>query len=278
MRLFALLALHALPACGSPSAPAPPPPADARPRIAKIGEHQVDIIVAGEHFTTLSEDELAAGTRLDLLVSKYPYASWTTIELRGPDKDPVLLMHPADGYAGLLPRVGYRAGTRTPAFELSAAWGDASERYDGVDEIRIEIAPPERSALDALRAGCTKHEKGMEKAPKPPKRWHGRAYQFNTQTNWVYDMTLDLSDGPLGEPIGVIRAHGSYYDLFTTDCVSDLYRAPDRNGQRVAVERVRPGGCVDGTMTFVCDGPNLAIKSFYVSGQYVLYGTLSPQP
>lgn len=278
MRLFALLALHALGACGSPSAPPALPPADARPKIVPIGEHQVDIIVAGERFTTLSEDELAAGTRLDLLVSKYPYASWTTIELRGPDKDPVLLMHPAEGYAGLAPRVRYAPGTRTPMFELSASAGDPGERYEGVDEIRIEIAPPERSALDALRAGCTKHEKGMEKAPTPPKRWHGTGYQFNTDTHWTFDMTLDLSDGPIGEPVGVIRAHGRYYDYFTLDCMSDLYRAPDRNGQRVFIERVRPGPCVDGTTTLTCDGQNLAMKSYYVSGQYVLYGTLAPQP
>ncbi len=267
MRLFALLALAA---CGSPSSPEAPP-ADARPRIAKIGEHQVDVIVAGLRFTTLSEDELAAGTRLDLLVTKHPYATWSAIELRGPGREPVLLLHPASGYEGLVPRVMYAPNSRTPMFELG-------ERYEGIDEIRIEIAPAEPDALAALDAGCVRPAKGRELTPKPPKHWVGSGYQFNTETNWTFDLTIDLGDGPIGEHVGVWRSHGRYYEYFTVDCVSDLYRAQDRNGQRVVVERVRSGGCVDGTTTLACDGSNLAVKSFYLNGQYVLYGTLQPKP
>lgn len=267
MRLFVLLALAA---CSSPPPP-PPPPA---PRIARIGEHQVDVIVAGERFATLTEDELRAGTRLDLFVTTHPYATWSAIELRGPGKETVTLLRPAEGY---VPRVGYAPSSTNAVFEL-ASGADVIERFEYVDEIRIEVAPGARTPLEALSAGCTKQGKAEEHVPTPPKRWRGEAYQFNTETQWTYDLAIDLGAAPVGAHVGSLRAHGRYYDYFTVDCYSDLYRAADRDGRRVVVERVRRGECVDGTMTFACADASLAVKAYYLSGQYVLHGTLGPVP
>lgn len=273
MRLFAILLLAA---CGSPAPPAPP--ADARARVAPIAEHQVDIIVGREKFATLSEDELAAGTRLDLLVPAHPYATWTSVELRGPGRSPVLLMQPARGYPGAVPRVRSSADTRTAVFELASASGPV-ERVDDIDEIRIDLALREPDSLEALAAGCTRPERGAERPPTPPRHWRGSALQFSTRTRGTYELELDLSPGPAGSHAGVLRARG-YSDPLSLSftCTSDLYRAPDQYGQRIYAKRVRPGSpCIDGILAFVCDGAKLAVKGYYLSGEYVMSGTLEPR-
>lgn len=106
----------------------------------------------------------------------------------------------------------------------------------------------------------------------------GSAYQFNTDMTWHFDLHVDLGLAPVGTHVGTLRAHSTFAGMFSIDCVSELYRAADRGGQRIVVERVRSGDCVDGTIAFSCADTSLKLKGFYTSGQYVLNGTLEPDP
>lgn len=275
MRLFCL-PLAAV-ACSTP--PAPPAPADATPVVRAIGDRQLDVIVAHERFATVSEVELRAGTRLDTLVANHPLGAWTSISLYGKGVGPVTVLHPSTNYPGMVPRVVLELGDTIPTFELAPLdGGPPALRQDGIDEVRIELAADEPTPLEALAGGCVRPRKADESTPRPPRRWRGSAYQFNTEMNWRFDLIVDLGVVPVGSHVGTLRAHARYAGMFAIDCVSDLYRAKDRGGQRIVVEKVRSGECVDGTIAFSCSDGSLKLKGFYASGRYVLYGTLDPDP
>jgi len=243
-----------------------------------IGENQVDVIVANERYTTISEQELITGARLDAIVAHHPLGSWTSITVRGKDVGPTTILKPSENYPNTYPRVFFDARTRRASFGLMQLDGNLSSREDGIDEIRIELAPDEPTPLEALSAGCQRPRKGDEKPPNPPRRFRGDAYQFNTNTPWYFDLQIELGAHDIGDHVGTLYARGRYGSYLTVDCISDLYRAADRGGQRVVTERVRSGACVDGTIAFACSDSALKLKAFYLDGQYVLYGALAPDP
>ena len=156
-RLFAVLAACAA-ACSAPSAPSatkprtPPDAADEPPR--EVGLH-LDIIVAHERYATVTEADLRHGMRLDELIASHPLGSWTVITVAGPGVGPIDLLHPITNYPLTIPRVLLLPAADRPSFELvPIGGGDPVIHQDGIDEVRIELAPDEAVPIETLTAGC----------------------------------------------------------------------------------------------------------------------------
>jgi len=271
MRGTLVVVLAAWVGCGDPPVDEP----EHVPRVEKIGEREIDVIVDHQKYTTLTPERLRAGVRLDELVTTHPYATWSSIQVDGGGRV-VEWREPATHYAGRVPYAfldeDRGALAMVPADTLDRTGGDP--RSDGVEVVRIEIAPAKRTSLEALAAGCQPPPEGEKQPPPPPRRWRGQTYQFNIPMHWRNDMTVDLGPGPLGAKVGTLVANAVEWP---ETCRYDLYRQGDRNGRRTVIARLREanGGCVDSIYELACNGDKLGMWGYYVPGQYVEQGSLT---
>lgn len=266
--------------CGEEPADAPAP---AAPRVAKIGEREIDVIVNGDKLAILTPRELRDGVRLDELLANQPYVQWKAIAAYGPGVGPIEWTDPVMTHAGKAP-VAFLDGDRgalalvEPGHPPDRA--GVADRADGIDEIRITIPKPPRTPLQDLAAGCVPPPKGEAPQPATAKRWRGSSYQFNIPMHWRSDFTIDfgsLVDKPVGSRVGTLVGSAVEWDQV---CHADLFRIADRNGRRAVIGRVRPGEpCVDAIMEFACDGKVMQEWAYYASnGEYVEHGTIAPVP
>ncbi len=253
-------------ACACGNAPVPQDAAEAHAPPPRIGQRQVDVIVDGERYTTLSTAELVAGVRLEQRIPEHPISTWAVLTLYGPMVGPVELLHPSAPLARIAPGAGL----------ASVELVDSELVQDGIDEIRLVLAEHERTPTEALAQGCVTPKRGAEKPAPAPEHWRGEAYQFNVGTHRSLDIKMTFS-GAVGAKIGTLTSRIRRGDQSTT-CTSALYRAADQQGRRVVVSRVRTGDCIDGTFILFCEGTSLGVRGHYMDGTYVLYGAISPAP
>jgi hypothetical protein len=230
----------------------------------KIGQRQVDVIVDGERYTTLSTAELVVGVELAQRIPEHPLATWAVLTMYGPTVGPTEMLHPSPPLVRLEPGAAL----------ASVILRDSELREDGIDEIRIVLAEHERTPAEALAQGCVTPKRGAEAPEPPPEHWSGEAYQFNTDTHRSLDVRLALS-GAVGTRIGTLTSRIRRGDQ-TSTCTSALYRAADQQGRRVVISRVRSGDCIDGTFIVFCEGTSLGVRGYYMDGTYVLYGAIVP--
>lgn len=258
--------------------PGPPPPSSP-PKIEKIGDEQVDVFVDNLKVTTLSVEQLRAGVRLDELLANHPYLGWASVTSYGDSVGPIEWIEPVTNYAGLVPYAFFDAGATLALVDPSHT-DQRETRADGIDEIRVTLAPKPRTPIQALAARCVPESKGEAPPPPGPKKWKGASYQFNIPMHWRNEMSLDLADLadlPTGARIGTVKSWAVEWEQL---CTATLYRVADRHGRRAMIARVTKGSlCVDSYVEVACKGSELEVWAYYAdTGLYVENGTYKPAP
>jgi len=241
---------------------------------------QVDVFVDNLKVTALSLDQLRTGVRLDELLANHPYLGWASITAYGDGVGPVEWLEPVTSYAGLVPYVFFDQGSGALALVDPSNAAQRDPRVDGIDEIRITLAPKPRTPIESLAARCVPETKGEAPPPPGPKKWKGGSYQFNIPMHWRNEMFLDLADlvdRPIGTKVGTVTSWAVEWQQL---CKATLYRIADRHGRRAMVARVTTGSlCVDSIVEVACKGAELELWAYYAdSGQYVENGTYKPAP
>jgi len=268
-------------ACGisTEREPAPTPP-PSPPKVEKVGDMQVDVFVDNLKVTALSLEQLRAGVRLDEVLANHPYLGWAAITAYGDSVGPIEWLEPVTNYAGLVPYVFFDQGVGALALVDPSNNAQRDPRADGIDEIRITLAPRPRTPIESLAARCVPEAKGEAPPPPAPKKWRGNTYQFNVPMNWRNELSLDLEDLanlPIGARVGIITSSAVEWEQ---RCRGTLYRIADRRGRRAMIARVPKGdSCVDAIVEVACKGTELELWAYYAdSGVYVEHGTLKPVP